>query len=223
MLEATITPHFTHTSWLSMPSFSKVMNAQSPAAGADALTAMVINSEAQSQRRLTRLRDCADETRQDSEAPRELSATPRIHLQPSSRPKSYHPMLQDFDGAKPVNEVFAFHETLIQNGGLASSLSENIEIHSKAAPFPMNNTPRTPRQEDTVRRHKRFSSPAVALQNLPVTATPKPVGTGGEKRHSLVTSSTIRSPTGIIDDVTKNDLAHGVAAIRLAEILALTA
>jgi FYVE/RhoGEF/PH domain-containing protein 5/6 len=49
----------------------------------------------------------------------------------------------------------------------------------------LGSAPTTPRRkEDTVRRHKRFSMPAMALQTTPVTA--KPGAGDGKKRFSLV-------------------------------------
>ena len=46
--------------------------------------------------------------------------------------------------------------------------------------------PTTPRREDTARRSKRFSMPAIALHTTPVTARPKTTGEGIAKRFSLV-------------------------------------
>ena len=70
--------------------------------------------------------------------------------------------------------------------------------------------PSTPRKEDTVRRRKRFSLPAVAIHTTPVTARPNVVGEGKAKRWSLVLGNLKSSGS---------EFAHGVAAGKLSELL----
>lgn len=69
---------------------------------------------------------------------------------------------------------------------------------------------RANRQEDTVRRRKRFSMPAVAIHTTPVTARPNVIGEGKSKRWSLVLGNLKNNGS---------DFAQGVAAGRLNELL----
>lgn len=86
--------------------------------------------------------------------------------------------------------------------------------------------PVTPkRKEDTVRRHKRFSMPAMALQTTPVTT--KASGDGKGKRFSLVLGRGEHSPQGgahagspnQANGGSKRGLGNGPAATKLNELL----
>ncbi|KAH9854349.1 hypothetical protein C2E23DRAFT_818300 [Lenzites betulinus] len=81
--------------------------------------------------------------------------------------------------------------------------------------------PASPRRENTARRHKRFSLPAVALQTSPVTA--RAGQAGGGQRFSLV----LGKNGGVIHAQGREDspgklfpgLRHSMAAGRLSELL----
>lgn len=76
--------------------------------------------------------------------------------------------------------------------------------------------PTTPRKkEDTARRHKRFSVPAVAIQTTPVTTRANVIGEGKAKRFSLV----LGRMAGVVGSHSHPDLGHGVAAGKLSELL----
>ena len=78
------------------------------------------------------------------------------------------------------------------------------------------NLPSSPRKkEDTVRRHKRFSLPAVAIQTTPVTTRPNVIGKGKTKRFSLL----LGRAAGAVGHSSRSDLGHGVAAGKLNELL----
>lgn len=92
--------------------------------------------------------------------------------------------------------------------------------------------PATPkRREDTVRRHKRFSMPAIALQTTPVTAKPNATGEGKAKRFSLVLGrsgdgsrrGTVRKPRVEGEEpgppASPKGLSGGAAAVKLGELL----
>lgn len=69
---------------------------------------------------------------------------------------------------------------------------------------------RSNRGEDTVRRRKRFSMPAVAIHTTPVTARPNVIGEGKGKRWSLVLGNLKSS---------SSEFTHGVAAGKLNDLL----
>lgn len=76
--------------------------------------------------------------------------------------------------------------------------------------------PASPRKkEDTARRHKRFSVPAVAIQTTPVTTRPNVIGEGKAKRISLV----LGRFAGVVSHHSHSDFGHGVAAGKLSELL----
>ena len=84
--------------------------------------------------------------------------------------------------------------------------------------------PATPsRREDTARRHKRFSLPAVALQTNPVTARPAGADGKGAHRFSLALGkgggvAQARGPHS--PKPSKEEKRHSIAVGRLTEILA---
>jgi FYVE/RhoGEF/PH domain-containing protein 5/6 len=118
---------------------------------------------------------------------------------------------------------FATSEEFVAGSPSASShIGDNKRVGS-----PLSSPPVTPkRKEDTVRRHKRFSMPAMALQTTPVTA--KAIGEG-KKRFSLVlgrdTVARTQRPRRQAPDspeAHKKSLADGPAATKLNELLGRT-
>lgn len=152
-------------------------------------------------------------------------ATPAIRLRSAARPRSYIQILEDFQQhghghshAMPSPSRTRFStpagddssalddsQTLDADDGHSSMM---LESPSGAS------LPPTPRKENTARRHKRFSLPAVALQTSPVTARPNVVGEGSARRFSLVLGrgSQVHAaePSGFKD---------GLAAGKLSELL----
>lgn len=78
--------------------------------------------------------------------------------------------------------------------------------------------PPSPRREDTARRHKRFSLPALALQTTPVTARPNIVGEGKSKRFSLVLGKSGMSSAPLSGELGGSS-THGIAVGKLNELL----
>ena len=78
--------------------------------------------------------------------------------------------------------------------------------------------PPTPRKENTARRHKRFSLPAVALQTSPVTARPNVVGEGSSRRFSLVLGRRSQvhaaEPSGFKDGLVVGKLSELLSRVR---------
>jgi FYVE/RhoGEF/PH domain-containing protein 5/6 len=145
----------------------------------------------------------------------------------------------DLDGSADMNRSlttlsetdFATSDENVGNMGspsrsppVSSSLSDNT-FASRLSSAPV--TPR--RKEDTIRRNKRFSMPAMALQTTPVTAKAAS-GIGKSKRFSLVLgrgdAGTRRGAHGVLsqqtDSGSKRGLGHGPAATKLNEILGRT-
>ncbi|KAJ7588253.1 hypothetical protein C8J56DRAFT_1014515 [Mycena floridula] len=82
---------------------------------------------------------------------------------PSSRPRSYHQILEDFadhdNGILDISSPLEEGESEVEEGDDSSSSKRHTVTLSSS-----------PRNEDTARRNKRFSLPAVALQTTSVTA-----------------------------------------------------
>ncbi|KAA1477233.1 hypothetical protein DENSPDRAFT_578152 [Dentipellis sp. KUC8613] len=118
----------------------------------------------------------------------------------------------------------------------ALSCSPSQSSHDDSRPP----TPRAhARREDTARRHKRFSMPAVGLHTAPVTARPNTSGEGLAKRFSLVLGGrSSRAHRGHGQEAQGNGngnghgqedgkdrmpppptLRHGAAAVKLGELL----
>ncbi|KAL1696757.1 hypothetical protein GGG16DRAFT_85229 [Schizophyllum commune] len=138
------------------------------------------------------------------------------------RPRSYHQILEDFDAAAQGHDVARDVVMEEEQGGEAEEEEE---------------VPTAMRREDTARRHKRFSLPAVALHTTSVTARTTEVkesGKGGPsgvrgKRFSLVLSGRHGKSAGASgrkgdspaeDEAEANgELGRGVAAGKLSELL----
>ncbi|KAK0185060.1 hypothetical protein F5146DRAFT_1073287 [Armillaria mellea] len=86
---------------------------------------------------------------------------------PASRPRSYHQILEDFQGhdhsrfdlTSPVEEEGTTEEDSLDTESYASSKRHTVDLTEEPEC----------RREDTARRNKRFSLPAVALQTTSVT------------------------------------------------------
>lgn len=124
----------------------------------------------------------------------------RIRLKPLSRPRSYHQILEDFQNVQPGRHYEAplvsmnllidsaieeSSESTASEGGEGKPDSGNEGVDLPSTPFPtMNNLSQAPtpsprrRREDTARRSKRFSLPAVALHTGNVTTRTTSVSSG---------------------------------------------
>ena len=161
------------------------------------------------------------------------SGAPVMRLKMPARPRSYIHILEDFhaedagedDSASPPLSVGTSPATsrFGQPAEDASPVLDELPEHPaedhgcapgcSVGPASLPTTPvraRAPRKEDTVRRRKRFSLPAVAIHTTPVTARPNVVGEGKAKRWSLVLGNLKTSGS---------EFAHGVAAGKLSELL----
>lgn len=108
-------------------------------------------------------------------------------------------------------------------GGASFRLDELEERGAElSATSVVTSLPPTPRKkEDTARRHKRFSLPAVALQATPVMARPSLVGEGKTKRFSLVLGKSSSTGGGVGNGVSDlgSSIMHSAAAGKLSELL----
>ncbi|KIY63183.1 hypothetical protein CYLTODRAFT_360395, partial [Cylindrobasidium torrendii FP15055 ss-10] len=153
---------------------------------------------------------------------------------PPPRPRSYVSILEDFQEHEEQPQIDSVTEedaatTTDETLSLASSKRHTVDL-SENAPSPK-------RREDTVRRNKRFSMPAVALQPTSVTTRSGLVSHGREgvghnniigfsrsKRLSLVLGGGAkghtharRFPTSLDDE--RGGLGNGAAAEKLSGLL----
>lgn len=201
-------------SWMSMPSLPLA-----PASAPDAL--MAIDREPATPRRSKR-RSVASisENEVDLSLPTPPDAGARMRMRQIQRPRSYHQILEDFDAAAQGHDVTA--DVVEEDEG-----EEEVNLS----------------REDTARRHKRFSLPAVALHTTSVTARTQVSGETREsgkasphgvraKRFSLVLGGRHQAKgvgavgkrsdgteEGSKGDEGTSELARGVAAGKLSELL----
>ena len=164
----------------------------------------------------------------------EGTPVPAVRIKTPSRPRSYVSILEDFNnertddvassiagsptnsrlshlGVEPsfvlddLEEEDVDGEQVLQDHSLLSS-PEDI-----AVPVSLPSSPE--RKENTARRRKRFSMPALAVHTTPVTARPNVVGEGKSKRWSLVLGN-LKSNMSF-----GGELSPGSAASRLSELL----
>lgn len=227
-------------SWLSMPSLAMPMSNSTP----EALMAMAVDVE--SPRRALHPIDDRDDDDDDMDIGisdgRAGTPTPRVRIRPANnRPRSYHQILEDFQGVERSLSSSTGSQPIIA-GSPTSPNDEDVFRVKENAPEDQSNEafgsslprvqfdhqPSTPtrRKEDTARRHKRFSLPAVALQTTPVTTRPNATGEGQAKRFSLVLGGrqpSRQGPSEVLDgsgdDLGKVELGSGVAAGKLTELL----
>ncbi|GJE89658.1 FYVE, RhoGEF and PH domain-containing protein [Phanerochaete sordida] len=164
---------------------------------------------------------------------------PAVRIKAPSRPRSFIEIVHDLNdvpddapspaGTSPATSRFS------HGGPEASTVLDDLEedededdaeasemhAHSMSSPEePATSTslPPTPvhasivalRKEDTVRRRKRFSLPAVAIHTTPVTTKSNVVGEGKSKRWSLVLGNL---------KTNGSEFVQGVAAGKLSELL----
>ena len=151
-----------------------------------------------------------------------------VRLKSPSRPRSYIHVLEDLnhDGrsALDVSENLAPSERTERSSCILDELAESEEETSLAESVPLSAPPeveitpipRPRRNEDTIRRRKRFSLPALAIHTTPVTARPNAVGDGKSKRWSLVLGNW--RPGGPSQD-SPDSPKHGVVVGKLNEML----
>ena len=142
------------------------------------------------------------------------NASPRVRIRPPSRPRSYLQILEDFNEGSPPEPGFVAGQggnsigTLTAagaSGNLSTSMSTSGEFFPESAgpTEEVLESPTSPyfippprvrwdisasqkRKEDTVRRKKRFSMPALAIQTTTVTAKTNVSGAGKSRRFSLI-------------------------------------
>ena len=157
-------------------------------------------------------------------------AAPAIRLRPATRPRSYIQILEDFQQhgqshATPSPSRTRFSTPLGDDvSASASALDDSQTLDASDGRSSMmlespggaaaTSLPPTPRKENTARRHKRFSLPAVALQTSPVTARPNVVGEGSARRFSLVLGRGSQMHAG-----ESSGFKDGLAVGKLSELL----
>ncbi|KAH9885451.1 hypothetical protein C8Q73DRAFT_795868 [Cubamyces lactineus] len=229
--------HFTLSGLKSMPSL--LLNDMMMSSTPSALMAIDIESP---KRPLARIDD--DEPSPADDVPSGPSVA-ALRLKPAARPKSYVQILEEFQereespSASPRASRFSERsipdalderdEDVFNDGGRETPVSPSAGLHDPAGPGRGGrSTPTTPRKEDTARRHKRFSLPAVALQTSPVTARSSIGGGGGDakgQRFSLVlgkgggVAQRAQGPRESSPSRLFPGLRHSMAAGRLSELL----
>jgi hypothetical protein len=146
------------------------------------------------------------EKQQHEETPTLRPPTRPIRIRPSSRvrPRSYHDILEDFEvhargesvassvAASSLGAVAEERVSRLDDRGHYEEMREGeVQDEPQARPRERDPTRRYPRErkEDTARKKKRFSLPAVGVQTVPVVARSAPTqgGWGGVgRRLSLV-------------------------------------
>ncbi|KAJ7080749.1 hypothetical protein B0H15DRAFT_1025045 [Mycena belliarum] len=217
-------------SWLSMPSLPLA----STASTTEALMAIDRGQQRQQNQKYDRLRrgDVGDFVGLHPEEASDMShvemAGERVRVRsPPPRPRSYHQLLEDFEGiTTPVHE-----DADEEDDPVSSTGSRPQTIVDLSDPLPE-------RRENTARRNKRFSMPAVALQTTSVTARTQQAQEGRHrdgrspvrtKRFSLVLGSRSHihkahseagaGAQGRRIEGEEAQLGRGVAAGKLSELL----
>ncbi|EIN14293.1 hypothetical protein PUNSTDRAFT_96046 [Punctularia strigosozonata HHB-11173 SS5] len=175
------------------------------------------------------------------------SRVPRMRKRQSmQRPKSYVQILEEFseeaqissrEGSrlqdddrhgKPTSPTMTRTTSALSAQTVATS-ALSLETDPTEEEASSSGSPRPMRKEDTARRHKRFSMPAMALQTTSVMVKPTTTGEGKSKRFSLVLGrsggSTRKAAkakgTAEEDEEGRRSkgLANGAAATKLNELL----
>ena len=167
----------------------------------------------------------------------------RLRLRPHQRLRSYHQILEDFE--EQARQQGGQQEE--EDDGEGNDDEEGEEAWFTPTPSLASSpasSPRKVRREDTARRMKRFSLPAIGLQNTSVTArttidaedagdtsvtaspTKEAAGTPGRsRRFSLVLSGRRESGSGLgqsqgeFESLSDLRLSKGVATNKLSELL----
>ncbi|KAJ7498153.1 hypothetical protein B0H11DRAFT_1998910 [Mycena galericulata] len=214
-------------SWLSMPSLPL-------ASTTEALMALDRGQARQQNQKYERLRSRGNASDWHQGHPDDGSDMSHVEMaghrvrvrSPPLRPRSYHQILEDFEEARSA---------------ITATVQEDEEEgeYIGGSVVDLNDEPPPRRNEDTARRNKRFSLPAVALQTTSVTARTQMVQEGRvgyrdphgrpavrTKRFSLVLGSRphvskAHSEAGGAGAAIEEDeeLGRGVAAGKLSELL----
>lgn len=221
-----------------MPSFVLPTHSSTP----DALMAIDVESPI---RELHRIDDREDGNNDEDDifvdaGGRAGTPTPQVRTKLlATRSRSYHQILEDFPG---LNQGLASFN--VSDASLISphedkihrlQLQTDLEIESIPPETRVDTHPSTPSKkealsskEDTARRHKRFSLPALAIQMTPVTARPGTTGEGRSKRLPLTPSgrsdgrqvqNEIRDRDGKSCVSGRDELSRGMAVVKLSELL----
>ncbi|KAI0042272.1 hypothetical protein FA95DRAFT_1500276 [Auriscalpium vulgare] len=229
-----VTPTFSLShfpSWHSTPALSIPMASRPPSL----LMAIDRNSP---KRPLARIEDLSDVAPTPVEGGDDGPSHPVIRIRPASRPRSFHHILEDFrdesliGAPSPATSHFSAHTE--ESADAASSTHPHHTDGDTDADPPISQSfgsqlsseaaGPSPQYENTVRRAKRFSLPAVGLQTTPVTARANATGDGLAKRFSLVLggrgagSRTVRAKARD-EGGSPGTLKHGAAAVKLSELL----
>ncbi|EKM61660.1 uncharacterized protein PHACADRAFT_248396 [Phanerochaete carnosa HHB-10118-sp] len=173
-----------------------------------------------------------------SREPSDGPSRPAIRIKTSSRPRSFIDIVQDLHdspgeassptgkspliprfshgGAEPsfmlddLEEDEEDAEGSNQHGSSTLSSRSDLAVSSSLPPSPLPAAVIAARREDTARRRKRFSLPAVAINTTPVTTKSNVIGEGKTKRWSL-----------LLGNIKTNgsEFVHDVAAGKLTELL----
>ncbi|KAJ6580806.1 hypothetical protein B0H19DRAFT_485341 [Mycena capillaripes] len=162
----------------------------------------------------------------------------RVVRSPPPRPRSYYQILEDFEESRRATATVQEEDVDVDEDGDGDSGSSGAQMGGDAG----EEEPPT-RREDTARRNKRFSLPAVALQTTSVTARTQVVqegrhrdgrAPGRTKRFSLVLGSRSHASKTQSEGIGRGkieeeedqtapgaepELAKGVAAGKLSELL----
>jgi FYVE, RhoGEF and PH domain containing 5/6 len=188
----------------------------------------------------------APEAEWNGGTPPSPSRLPRIRVrQPSQRPKSYVQILEEFteeaqaqsqdcptphtggSGRAIAPSMSRTTSALSAQTAATSVLSLETDPTEASEEASSSGSPRPTRREDTIRRHKRFSMPAMALQTTSVMVKPTTTGEGKSKRFSLVlgrsggTRKAVKGkgPSDGEEGRRSKGLAQGAAASKLSELL----
>lgn len=221
--------HLTLSGLRSMPSLVLNDDSQRPPS---ALMSFNLDSPKRSSSRL----DDPSPVRNQREGSEQNHALPAFRPRAASRPRSYHQIVEDFRArgeyspiaGSPTTSRFSESNTRLgEPSFVIDEREEDVGTESgDVVDSPVSNSvslPPSPRKEDTARRNKRFSLPAVAIQTTPVTATPKLVGEGRSRRISLVLGRSSSAYAGGGPGQANGDFGGmfrgGVAIGKLSELL----
>lgn len=193
-------------------------------------------------RALTRIEDASESATPEEQSGPSVAA---VRLKPAPRPKSYVQILEDFHeeghgagargeypspspSASPRASRFS-ERTMDETHGVLDERDEDVfndhgpgqDVEVSPADDGERSAPTTPRRENTARRHKRFSLPAVALQTSPVTARASGAADARGQRFSLVLGKGGGVARAREDSPSRlfPGLRHSMAAGRLSELL----
>lgn len=163
-------------------------------------------------------------------------SSPHSRVRPrrtSTRPTSYYQILEGFEGEGSASGMDRQDSQQSADTVAGSPSASQIPLSSDNTDIDLgkdddevetsiSSVQVSPRREDTARRSKRFSLPAVALQTSPVVTKQRSAGEGRSKRFSLVlggrNGTAKRKPkSGTSQD--ERDLSKGVAVSKLQELL----